>query len=81
MKKVFIVLIILALACLFVGCGGYHITIVNPYAPYYFNARNVDLNYRFDYLVKKSLQDSVRQDTAKRLHFTPWVPYGYQYPY
>ena len=81
MKKVLIVLIILALACLLVGCKGYHITIVNPYSPYYFNARSLDLDYRINYFVKKSLQDSVSRDTTKRMYFTPWVPYGYEYPY
>lgn len=79
MKKVLVVLIVLALACLLVGCKGYHITIVNPYSPYYFNARNLDC--RINYFVKKSLQDSVSRDTTKRMYFTPRVPYGYKYPY
>ncbi|MBQ8481979.1 MAG: hypothetical protein IJ532_05545 [Alphaproteobacteria bacterium] len=70
-----------AVACVFAGCGQYGLTFTNSYSPYFFNARNPDLNYRLDYCVKKSVMDSVNKDTTKKVHLAPWVPYGYRYPY
>lgn len=68
--------------CGLVGCGEYQITLVNPLSPYFFNARSLDLNYRLDYVINKSILDSVNKDKdTNRIYFTPWVPYGYYYPY
>lgn len=82
-KLLFIAVVALVAACGFVGCGEYQITLVNPLYPYFFNARSIDLGYRLEYYVKKDLSDSL--SNAKRdsngVYFTPWVPYGYPYPY
>ena len=73
----------MAVACGFVGCGEYRLILVDPYSPYFFNARSVNLDYRFDYYIRKSLSDSINKEKgdSNKVFFTPWVPYGYSYPY
>lgn len=80
MKKLVLIAVIAIAATCAVSCGEYQLSVANEYNPYFFNARSLDLNYRLEYYVQKSIMDSINKDTSKII-FTPWVPYGYQYPY
>lgn len=80
MKKLLFLAVIAVMATCVVSCGDYKLSLANEYNPYFFNARNLDLNYRIEYYLQKSMMDSINKDTTK-IMFTPWVPYGYQYPY
>lgn len=84
MKKTMLaVLVAIVAACGFVGCKEYRIVFVDPYSPYFFNSRSLDLDYRLEYYIKKSISDSINKEKGdtNRLFMTPWVPYGYPYPY
>ena len=80
MKKLLFIAVIAIAAICTVSCGEYQLSVTNEYNPYFFNARSLDLNYRIEYYVQKSIMDSINKDTSK-ITFTPWVHYGYPYPY
>ena len=79
MKKLLLIAVIaIAAACGVASCGEYRIIVTNPYYPYYYDARSLNLDYMYYYYMRSKL-DSAMGDSNRV--FTPWVPYGYQYPY